>query len=269
MNMVKVGYIQTSPIFGKKEENFKRVEKLLENIKHVDLIVLPELFATGYTFVSKEEAFSLAEEKDGITAEFMEKIAKTTGAVVVGGFIERDGKKIYNSALMVAENGVIDTYRKIHLFYREKLFFTQGNKPFKINRVKGINIGMMICFDWIFPETVRTLALLGADIITHCANLVLPYCQKAMTTRCLSNRVFAVTCNRIGREKRGEDDFKFTGGSQITGIEGNIISSAPSDKESIDFVEIDIKQARNKNLNEFNNLFQDRKPDFYISNGKA
>src|SRR5207253_5521489 len=62
---------------------------------------------------------------------------------------------------------------------------------------------MMVCFDWFFPESVRTLALAGAEIIAHPSNLVLPYCPDAMVIRCLENRVFAVTANRIGAEKRG------------------------------------------------------------------
>ncbi len=111
---MKVGYIQTNPIFGEKEQNFNEIEKLIANLKG-DLIVLPELFATGYTFISKEEAVSLAEKINGKTSQFLLKIAKNTGAVIIGGFVEKEGNKIYNSALIVSNKGVIDTYRKIHL----------------------------------------------------------------------------------------------------------------------------------------------------------
>ncbi|MFX0071180.1 MAG: nitrilase-related carbon-nitrogen hydrolase [Candidatus Hermodarchaeota archaeon] len=260
---MKVGYIQTAPIFGEKEQNFAQVEELLKNVK-ADLIVLPELFATGYTFVSKEEAKSLAEVKDGITAQFLKKMANRTGAVIVGGFIEKENSEIYNSAMLVSDTSVIGIYRKIHLYYKENLWFSPGNLLLEVFKIKGFKVGMMICFDWIFPETARTLALLGADIIAHPANLVLPYCQKAMVTRCLENRVFAVTSNRIGEESRGEDAFNFTGASQITSFNGSILSSAPKDKAHIDIVEIDVKNARNKNLNELNNLFTDRRIDYYF-----
>ncbi|GAG96559.1 unnamed protein product, partial [marine sediment metagenome] len=120
------------------------------------------------------------------------------------------------------------------------------------------------CFDWFFPETFRSLALLGADIIAHPANLVLPYCQRAMITRCLINRVFAVTSNRIGNEARGEDNFTFTGGSQITSYNGDVLSSAPKDKAHIDFVKIDVEKARDKNLNIFNDVIKDRRTEFYL-----
>lgn len=259
---IKIGYVQTSPIFGELTQNFEQVESLLGNTK-ADLIVLPEFFATGYTFISKEEAESHAESIDGKTANFLMGIAKRTSAVVIGGFIEKDSNKIYNSSMIVTESGVLGTYRKIHLYYKEKLWFTPGNKPLKIFEVKNFKVGIMICFDWFFPETIRSLALLGADIIAHPANLVLPYCQKAMITQCLVNRVFAVTSNRIGTESRGEDNFVFTGGSQITSYKGEVLSSAPKEKPFVDFVEIDVKQARDKNLNKYNNVFSDRRTEFY------
>jgi len=257
-----IGYVQTAPIFGEKGQNFLQIEVLLKN-KKADLIVLPELFATGYTFISKEEAANLAEDIDGITAKFLKKIASTTNAVIVGGFVEKDGSNIYNSAMLVSKTDVIGVYRKIHLYYKEKLWFSPGDKKLKIYEINNFKVGMMICFDWIFPETARSLALLGTDIIAHSANLVLPFCQNAMITRCLENRVFAITSNRIGNEIRGVDNFNFTGGSQITSYNGEILSSAPRDKIHVDFVEIDLEKARDKKLNKFNNLLEDRRPDYY------
>jgi predicted amidohydrolase len=263
---MKVGYIQSSPLFGDKKHNFKEIERLINNLK-ADLIVLPELFATGYTFISKEESESLAEDYDGETAQFLIKVAQSTESTVIGGFIEKEGEKIYNSAMIVSNKEIIGSYRKIHLYYKEKLWFSPGDRPLKVHEVDGVKIGIMICFDWIFPETTRSLALLGADIIAHPANLVLPYCQNAMVTRCLENRVFAITSNRIGEEKRGKDYFKFTGKSQITSYNGEILSSAPIDKKYVEIVEIDIEKARNKRLNEYNDLFEDRHVGYYYNFG--
>jgi len=259
---MKIGYIQTSPLFGDKKYNFEEIEKLISGVK-ANLIVLPELFATGYTFISKKEAVSLAESQDGKTAQFLINIAQSTGAIVIGGFIEKEGEKIYNAAMMISNNGVIGSYRKIHLYYKEKLWFSSGDKPLKIYDIDGVKVGIMICFDWIFPETARILGLLGADIIAHPSNLVLPYCQKAMVTRCLENRVFAITSNRIGEEKRGEDHFKFTGKSQITSYNGEILSSAPGNKNYVDIIDVDIQKARDKKLNKYNDLFENRRVEFY------
>ncbi|MHA1194181.1 MAG: nitrilase-related carbon-nitrogen hydrolase [Promethearchaeota archaeon] len=199
---MKIGYVQTHPLFGSKETNFAQVNGLLKGVK-ADLLVLPELFSTGYTFVTKTEAQSLSEEFDGSTFQFLKEQSQKTGAVLIGGFAEKDGDKIYNSAMIVYKNKILGIYRKIHLYYKEKEWFSPGDKTPEVFKVNGVNIGVMICFDWFFPETTRTLALQGADIIAHPSNLVLPYCQKAMETRCLVNRVYAITSNRIG-ENKGE-----------------------------------------------------------------
>ena len=259
---MKVGYIQNAPIFGAKEKNFEGVRSLLNGIK-ADLLVLPELFATGYTFISKEEAKEMAETNHGQTADFLKELSKMTGATMVGGFIEIDKDKVYNSLLIISKGEVLDTYRKIHLFNKEKLWFSPGDKPLKVYDINGVKIGAMICFDWMFPEVCRTLALQGMQVLAHPSNLVMPYCQSAMVTRCLENRIFAVTANRIGNEQRGEDNFTFTGASQITGSDGKILSFAPIDKPHVSVIEIDEKLADNKMINKYNNVIKDRREDFY------
>ena len=140
--MYKVGYIQNAPAFGEKEKNFDSIRSLVKDI-NADLLVLPELFATGYTFTSKEEARSLAETQDGPTSDFLKEISNKTGAIIVGGFVEQEGDKIYNSLLIVNENNIIDTYRKIHLFNKEKLWFNQGNKPLKVYKINGVKIKIL------------------------------------------------------------------------------------------------------------------------------
>ena len=257
-----VGYVQNAPIFGDKKRNFKRVDFLLTYIR-ADLIVLPELFATGYAITSKKELEFLAEEIGDDTTKFINELSRKIKGVVVGGFIEKDGEKFYNSAIISENGNFIGVYRKIHLYCKEKLWFIPGDSPPKVFITSKLKLGVMICFDWFFPETARTLALKGAELIAHPANLVLPYCQKAMITRCLENRVYAITANRIGQEKRGTDKFAFTGGSQIISPKGEVLASAPIDKTHVKVVEIDIKSARDKRINEYNDLFKDRRRDLY------
>jgi predicted amidohydrolase len=260
---MNIGYVQFNPQFGKKKENFTQVDNLLKD-KKADLIVLPELFATGYTFTSKEEARSLAETANGITFQFLKELSFKTEAVIVGGFVEQKGQKIYNSSLTVFQDKFHETYQKIHLFNKEKIWFSPGEEGFKVFEVNGIHIGIMICFDWIFPESARSLALQGADIIAHPSNLVLPYCQDAMKIRCLENHIFAITANRFGQEKRGSDDFAFTGQSQITNYDGTVLSKAPNKSSFTEIIDIDPSLARDKTLNNLNNLFNDRKPKLYV-----
>ena len=262
---MKIGYVQNSPENGNLEANFDSVEKIIGDAK-ADLIVLPELFATGYIFENRDEVKKFAEDFTGETTAFLYKMAKKTGATMQGGFVELGEGKVFNSVTVVSPQGLIGSYRKIHLYGREKKWFNPGNKPFHtlaIGEKHDRVIGPMICFDWVFPESARSLALLGAEIITHSANLILPYCQKAMVTRCLENRVFMITANRIGREQKAGLDLSFTGLSQIVNPQGEILSKAPAEKEFVDFVEIDTKNARNKWFTKINHLFEDRRPDYY------
>jgi predicted amidohydrolase len=181
----------------------------------------------------------------------------------VAGLAERSGKNFYNSAVLVGPDGYRATYRKIHLFFEETVWFNPGDGEFQDYDIGGCTVGIMICFDWIFPESMRVLSLMGADVICHSANLVLPFCQDAMKTRCLENRVFAVTANRTGTEERGGKSLYYTGKSQITGTRGNVLFQAGEGIEEVGIVEIDVNEARNKEVNEYNNLFDDRRTDFY------
>jgi len=275
---MRIGYVQTDPVFGDKRASFDRVDALCAGVR-ADLLVLPELFATGYTFESAEEAAGLAERADGETADYIRGLADRVGGAVVAGFAETDGRRVYNSALLADSRGVIGCYRKVHLFNREKLWFSPGGavepsggcrsgtppalRSFPVFRVGEVSVGLMICFDWIFPEAARTLAVGGADIIAHPANLVLPYCQGAMRTRCLENRLFAITANRVGTEERGGDSFTFTGASQVTSPLGEVLASAPPEGTRVDVVEIDPVVARDKRLNPYNDLLGDRRPECY------
>jgi len=182
---------------------------------------------------------------------------------LVTGFAEKAGDRIYNSSLLIGPRGLIQTYRKIHLFLNEKKIFDPGDLPLEIRSVRGVKIGMMICFDWVFPEATRTLAVRGMDLLCHPSNLVLNYCQKSMLTRCLENGVFAITANRFGLEERPHGSLRFTGGSQIVGPRGDLLVRAPAQRRRIEIAAIDPKEARNKLLTPRNHLLNDRRPEFY------
>lgn len=232
--------------------------------KQADLWVLPELFNSGYLFTHVDEVKALAEPiPDGETAQFLIDFARTHHTSVIAGMAERYEDRLYNSSIMVDTSGLVSVYRKIHLFDREKLWFSPGDQSFHVSSLGAASVGMMICFDWFFPESARSLALQGADIIAHPANLVLPFCQNAMVTRCLENRVFAVTTNRIGTEHRDGMTLTFTGKSQITSPNGTILFQADDNNEIAYSCKIDLTYARNKNVTGSNHLFDDRRPEMY------
>ena len=261
---MKVSALQFEPRFLDKEYNLYKIKQLLYKLK-TDLVVLPELCNSGYVFATQEEVFSVAEEAGkGETYFVLSEIANGNNCNIVYGYPELDGNNLYNSCMLIMPDGRFYNYRKTHLFNREKLFFSPGDTGFQVFSILDrIKIGIMICFDWQFPEAARTLALAGAQIICHPANLVLPWCQQAMKIRCLENRVFAVTANRIGTEINAGEKLSFTGQSQILNTKGEVLSSLSVNEEGTITVEINPEEANDKTVTERNDAFKDRRPEFY------
>lgn len=265
---MKAGFVQTSPRFGDIQRNVDgavETTRALCRSTGAALVVLPELFSTGYQFRSAKEALILAEDAvDGYAAKRLAEAAKDLGVFIVAGFAERAGNKVYNSAVLIGPKGHVGTYRKAHLFWNEKKIFSPGDTPFEVYKAGDARVGMMICFDWFFPEAARTLALKGADIICHPSNLVLPYCPAAMITRSLENRVYSITANRVGAEERLDGKrLKFIGTSQIIAPDGKVLVRAGRVRPRAQAAELDLKAARDKRITTLNNVFKDRREEFY------
>ena len=260
---MKVGFVQFEPIFGEKDRNVRRSIELMGRFE-ADLWVLPELCNTGYLFRSKKEVEDLSEAVEGgPSVQAWREMARERKVHVVAGMAERAHGKVFNAAVLVRPSGAVNVYRKAHLFDEEKRWFEPGDTGFEVIDIGPARIGMMVCFDWIFPEVTRILALKGADLICHPANLVLPYCPDAMVTRCVENRVFAVTCNRIGTERRGGNTLSFIGSSQIVDPKGQVLVRAGKEEESAQVAVIDPTLARDKQITERNALFEDRRVALY------
>ncbi len=265
---MRVAALQFQPEFGRIEENIAHVDSLLDGAR-ADLFVLPELCFSGYTFASLDEAKALSEPAvGGFSVGKMADLSLKLNAAIVFGFPERSPEGLYNSCAFVGPDGETRIYRKLHLFMHEKDWFLPGDGPLEPFNYRGCRVGMMICFDWIFPETARTLALKGAHLVCHPANLVLPYCQAAMVTRCIENRIFAITANRTGIETRGGQENRFTGRSQIVSPGGKILFSGSGDKDELGFADIDYKESEDKAVNVKNNLWADRRQQYYFGYGE-
>ncbi|HEU4685638.1 MAG TPA: nitrilase-related carbon-nitrogen hydrolase [Nitrospira sp.] len=261
---MRIGYYQNNPVFGKVSANLDRIVTRLDDAD-AELMVLPELCASGYQFTSRDEVYQLSESiSDGPTVTRLLDVARRKGMVIVAGLPERFGSRCYNSAAVIGPQGVVGCYRKTHLFFEETLFFTPGDTGFQVWDIGPAKIGVMICFDWYYPESARTLALKGADILCHPSNLVLPNCPDSMPVRCLENRVFAVTCNRIGEEARGgRDKLAYIGQSQIVNPRGAILHRSPRAEEELWIADIDPGLARDKTVTRYNDLLRDRREECY------
>ncbi len=262
---MKIGFVQTNPIFGERDKNLARTIELIKENASADLLVLPELCTSGYLFEELSELQRLGEKiPEGPSIKAWEKVAKETDTYLVAGICEKTAEsKFYNSAVLIGPEGFIDVYRKIHLFNTEKNFFTPGDGPLKIFNLGSAKIGIIICFDWIFPEITRILALHGAEIICHPANLVLPFAQKTMLARSIENRIFTITANRVGEDIRPSSRVLFTGQSQITSPKMEILAQAEESIEEVQIVDVDPTQARNKMVTSLNHIFLDRRVDLY------
>lgn len=265
---MKCGFIQYNPIYLRKHQNLDVVEALVEG-SDADLIVLPELFATGYFFRNEDDLSLVAESvPDGVTTHRLEAWAKSTGTTFVAGLPEVEGGAYYNSAVVVSPSGFQGVYRKVHLFYEENLFFQPGNLGFRCFDLKDragnqYRLGVMICFDWYFPEAARSLAMQRADIIAHPANLVRKSCPSSMPVRALENHVFTITANRYGHERKGEETLTFIGQSVICDPEGDVLLKAGREETVLGIVAIDPAAARDRQITPYNNLLGDRRPEAY------
>ncbi len=260
---MRVGFVQTKPEFGKKTGNVDQAVAMVEKTD-ADLLVLPELFNTGYFFPSKKDTIRLAEDAhDGKAVRVFKTLAKRRNCHFVIGIAEMKSGRTYNTSVYITPKGQTHLYRKVHLFNNEPAWFSRGNLKFRAFPFYEYKLGMMICFDYMFPEACRALMLEGANIIAHPSNLVLYYCQDAMRTRSLENWVYTITANRIGTDSVKDEKLKFTGMSQITSTNGEILARAPKTKPSVRIVDIDLSKTATKKPTELNDLVDDRRPSFY------
>jgi predicted amidohydrolase len=260
---MKIGFIQFKLVFGDVTANLETMKRHISSAD-ADLLVLPELATTGYAFTSQEELAKIAEPFDrSQSLDTLQEIAVKHSCGLVVGFAEKSDDGLYNSAALLKPDGERHIYRKVHLFGAENLFFKPGDIPFEVHELNGVKLGMMVCFDWFFPETARVLALKGAQIICHPVNFILPWGQRAMVITSIQNRVFVVSANRYGTETRGDYSFTFTGESQITSPGGELLAHAPKSGDAVVTVDINPDAAANKRLNRYNDLFKNRRPEFY------
>ena len=257
--IVKAACGQFSPRFGDTDGNLEHVCSMTEE-SGADLIVFPELATSGYDFRDRTELESLALDLyNGTEIIRLKRLAKDTGTHIVIGLPERTGDRLFNSAALIEPGGRTSIYRKLQLFDREKHLFEPGDAPPRAVDTAVGRIGMMVCFDWIFPEVARLLALDGAQIICHPANLVLQFCQRAMFARSVENGVFTITCNRIGTESRLDRELIFNGNSQILSNRGDMLVQAGYDMEEIITAEIEPALADDKMITGNNHLLEDRR----------
>lgn len=262
---MKVTIVQLDIKYKDIDHNLKNFKNMIEKIDEVgDLIVLPEMFTTGYIFNTKNELYNISEniQSSSVISE-LKKVAAHHNATIVAGIPEKVNSKLYNSAVIVNANGIIDIHRKIALTNIDKDFFERGDKATTL-QLKGINIGVCICFDTWFPEITRQYLKNSTDIIIHIANFGGEQSFDIIKSRAIENNCYIVTCNRIGTEYARNIDATYCGKSQVTSPTGEIILKLDKNEKAVTTDIPIVKSTIKKNvlgvdlkteINEINNQF--------------
>ncbi|MEM2123188.1 MAG: carbon-nitrogen hydrolase family protein, partial [Candidatus Bathyarchaeia archaeon] len=248
-NRLRVAAAQTAPILMDKEANLLKIEDYLEQAVKAgaDLVVFPECALTGYALADIEEVKEMAEPVPGSSTERLERLCRRLECWAVVGLIESSERTFYNTAVLVGPGGIAARHRKAHLpFQGLDRFASKGREPLRIHETAIGKIGLAICYDIFFPETVRVLTLMGLELLvvpTNWAMGVEFYADHLSQARAVENHVNLVAANRVG-EERG---FKFYGRSRIVDPNGKILAEAGGGEELIT-AELDMAEPHRKHI---------------------
>jgi predicted amidohydrolase len=253
--------IQFTPVWGDIDANTALIGDYLSEAAGARLVVLPELASTGYNFPNREAAWLLSEEpRKSRYISMLLSVAAKNRQYIVSGFNERSGDKIYNAAILLGPDGIRGIYRKMHLFMNEKELFTPGTGGLCVYDTGFCRLGLQICFDYLFPEPWRILAMKGAELVCHPSNLLTQNAAKVLPGIALMNRISILTANRTG----SEGELTFNGGSMVILPSGDVVAKAAEQEPAIIRQMIDPALSRDKMITPLNHVFNDRRPEQYL-----
>ncbi len=266
---MKAAAVQMDVKILAKEHNLDQILSRLEQAANAGakLVVFPECALSGYCLVSLQEAAPVAEEVPGPSTERILAVARALDCTVVVGMLERARDQIFNSAAVVTPQGILGTYRKLHLpCVGIDWHAALGDKAFPVFTTPHARIGISICYDCSFPESGRVLKLKGAQVLVIPTNWPLgsDSWQHTPPVRATENHMYVIACDRVG-EERG---FRFAGHSQIVDFMGKKLAEAGETEETIIYGELDAAAAdsnrvvRQAGLWEFDRIAA-RRPEMY------
>jgi predicted amidohydrolase len=253
---MKVGFYQLTPEWKNPRATLSKLKQRLKG-ETFDLLVLPELFTTGYLLEEKEVNKWAEELDDSRTVEELTKLAQASGGMICGSIIELgDDEMIYNTAVIVSGEGLEGFHRKHHLPDSEQVNFRKSHELPKFIDIKGTPVSSLICFDMWMPELVRILARNGAQIICHPSAFSGPDTLDIVKVRALENKVFIITSNLTGTETGLGTEETYRGSSCIVSPSGKVLLQAGAE-ESLEYIDIDPAEASHKSLPFCKNLWKE------------
>lgn len=258
---MRVALYQCPPLPLDVAGNLQRLKTWALQIRDVDLLVLPEMFLSGYN-IGAQAVAERAQPQDGDAARQIAELAMACNMAIVYGYPERgeDGR-IYNSAQLIDAQGQRQlNYRKTHLFGElDNAMFSPGPDAFPVVELNGWKLGLLICYDLEFPENTRRLALAGAElIVVPTANMV-PYDFIAdVTVRCraFENQCYVAYANYCGHE----GDIHYCGQSSVAAPNGQQVALAKHD-ETLIIATLDHRHVADAKAG--NTYLNDRRPELY------
>jgi predicted amidohydrolase len=232
---IKIGLVQYNPVWEDKDVNQEKIKSLLEQSSGLDLLIFPEMTLTGFTMKSND----FAEELEGESYSFFSSLAKKIKCSIMYGIIEKGKKKNFNTLVHINNQGkILSNYRKIHPFSysKEDIFFGKG-KQIAISKVKGIRIGLSICYDLRFPELFRLYAKEKVEMIIDIANWPetrIEHWRALLKARAIENQCYIVGVNRVGDDPK----MHYNGFSSVFDPMGKEIVAVENEEKIIE-VEID------------------------------
>lgn len=244
----KVAAIQMDCVVGDVKSNLEKSERLIDEAvrQEAKIVVLPELFNTGYRVEKEDPIYS--ETLYGDTIQWMHRIAKEQNIILVSSIIEKvevEGM-YYDTAVVVTSEGLVNHYRKIYLWDQENVRFKKGD-TYQVEAIGDIKIGLQICYEIGIPEGARQMALNGANILAYPS----AFGKKrfyawdiASRSRALENGCYVIAANRIGLEL---NETEFGGRSRIINPRGEILAELDLE-EGVIVAEIDLDMVTNQRL---------------------
>jgi predicted amidohydrolase len=270
MAKTNIACAQIDCVIGRPEINRAKIIDQMRAAaeRNAKLVIFPECALPGYAFESLEEAVPFAETIDGPSSNALADVCRETGVYAAIGFIESAGGNFYNSVMLLGPDGVVGSYRKVHLpFLGIDRFLTPGDRPFEIFELPFGKVGLNVCYDISFPESSRVLKLLGAELIVLPTNWP-PGARRSpefvVNTRALENHLFYAACNRVGNER----GWQFIGRSKVVDCNGDTLAEAGNEAEELLVVEMDLQEANHNHVVNVPGAYEidrlaDRRPEMY------
>lgn len=267
---MRIAGIQTDVVFKDISANLAKLDATVrdEVRQGTELTIFPECYSTGYCFDSLEEAKAFGESIPGPSTDRVARLCRELNTFVIFGMLELSGKDLFNAAVLIGPDGLIGSYRKVHLPYLGvDRFTTPGDRPFEVFTAGSVRIGMLICYDGGFPEAARVLAIRGADLIALPTNWPpggAYMAEYSINSRAMENGIYFAAVNRVGTE----NGFSFIGKSRICNPTGATMTSLDDATAGVLRADIDPAQARTKRIvrvpgKHLIDRMADRRPEMY------